>query len=268
MPRCQRTFRRLTDAAACSGGAVPERHRSPGQQRTWNCPHCPDRETYAAITDPDLLHFGRIAEGAAVSTFGAPPDASRTVLLLRGLRPECVLERSDRRYDIYLQRDGDPLQLRLQIGHEMVHRVCSRGRVFHWTHEMLACLFSVRLLRQQGFAEYAGQQAEQYRAESAFHSADDLFRTDLWSAPIYPHGYYGRAYVVGCALERAVGWRALADLGRAPAAPGDAGPDVAAWIAGLPANARSAARDALTGLDRDGATPRTERGFPITAAVK
>lgn len=258
MPRCQRTFRRLPDTRPSGTGAEV------GPPGCWTCPHCPEaRETYEVVRDPDLLQYARLAEDAACAEFGRPGDFARPVLLLYGLRPECVLEPGDRRYEIYLQRDSDPLQFRLQIGHEMFHRVCSQGRIFHWTHEMLACLFSVRLLRRQGFTEYAAQMACQYRAEAEGFPLHGLCAADLWTMAVYPEGFYGRAYVTGCALEAAAGWPALCRLARAP---GGAAPNIAAWLAGLPAERREAARDALAPASTPAAGDRLpEPASPVGA---
>ncbi len=231
MPRCQRTFQRLRDAS--QGG---------GQ---WICPYCPDAETYEIVYDADLLQYARLAEAAAIQEFGRPGDASRNTFLLRGLRPECVFEPVDRRYDVYLQRGSDALQLRLQIGHEVFHRVCSQGGVFHWTHEMLACLFSVRLLRQQGFEEYAAQTAREYREESKVCSLQTFLSADLWKMSCYPSGFYGRSYVTGSALKSVIGWPALCRLARFRVERG--APDVYRWLDSLPEDARREAGRVLEG---------------------
>ncbi|MES2460001.1 MAG: hypothetical protein V4671_05405 [Armatimonadota bacterium] len=236
MPRCQRTFQRLPDAR--SGGPKTENTH-------WVCPYCADAESYDLLQDADLLQYARLAEAAAIQDFGRPNDASRTTFLLRGLRPECVFEPGDRRYDIYLQQGSDPLQLRLQIGHEMFHRVCSQGVVFHWTHEMLACLFSVRLLRHQGFEEYAAQTADAYRLEAAECSLQTLLTTDLWRSSCYPPGFYGRAYLMGSALKSAVGWSALCRLARFRVERG--APDVHRWLDSLPEAVKTAADGVLGG---------------------
>jgi hypothetical protein len=216
MPRCQRTFQRLA-----SGEALPGR----GGTR-WICPYCPDAEHYEAICAPDLLYYTSLAEAACRTDFGTPSDSTRSLLLLYGLRPECVLEAADRRYDIYLQHDSDPFQLRLQIGHEMFHRFCSQGRVFHWTHEMLACLVSVRLLRRHGMEEYAAQVEREYENQAQQLSVTEMRCADL-TAPPYPTGLYGRAYVTGQHLVEAVGWPALCRLARLPERGGI--PDLEKW---------------------------------------
>ena len=141
MPRCQRTFRRLSERRPATGGGGV----------CWICPHCPDHEVYATVQEADLLDWACRAEREGGRDFAVAPDAARPTLLLRGLHPECVYEPADRRYEIYLKDGSDPWQLRLQIAHEMFHRLCSRGRIFHWTHEMLACLFAVRLLGRHGY---------------------------------------------------------------------------------------------------------------------
>jgi hypothetical protein len=217
MPRCQRTFRRLGPGETLPGSGAAR----------WTCPFCPDAEVYASVRDTDLLHYAHLAEASCRADFGDPSDAGRPTLLLFGLRPECVREPDDRRYDLYLQRDSDPYQLRLQIGHEMFHRVCSQGRVFHWTHEMLACLVSVRLLRRHGMEDYAAQIEREYETQAERLSLTEMMRADL-TAPPYPEGLYGRAYVTGRSLADAVGWPALCLLGRTRN--GTDIPDVAGWV--------------------------------------
>ena len=234
MPRCQRTFQRFPAAAQ-------------GDER-WVCPFCLEAEVYEAVRDTDLLQYARLAETAATQEFGRPGDASRGVCLFQGLRPECVFEPGDRRYDIYLQQGSDALQLRLQIGHEIFHRVCSQGGIFHWTHEMLACLFSVRLLRQQGFEEYAAQTAREYENEAAHCSPETFFGADLWKLSPYPPGFYGRAYVTGAALKSVVGWPALCRLARFRVQQN--GPDVNGWLAVLPGDKKSKAACILNVQER------------------
>ncbi|MBC8102851.1 MAG: hypothetical protein H7Z41_09715 [Cytophagales bacterium] len=232
MPRCQRTFHRLSSPISGGHGA-----NGCGPVR-WVCPHCPGAEVYEAVGETDLLQYARLAEAACIQDFGRPSDAARATFLLLGLRPECVLESADRRYEIYLQRGSDALQMRLQLGHELFHRTCSQGRIFHWTHEMLACLFSVRLLRQQGFEAYADQMSGQYRSEAQACPPGDFFAADLWTLTAYPEGYYGLAYTLGRALKTIVGWPALCRLTRSCGEPGSP-PNVKGWLAALPSRERA-----------------------------
>ena len=214
MPRCQRTFRKLT--ASTAGSA------------TFPCPYCPEQETYETVQAADLLNYAALAYAACVRDFGAPDDGACPTLLIFGIAPECVFEPSERQYNLYLRHDAEPFQARLQIGHEMFHRVCSQGRVFHWTHEMLACLFSVRLLRQSGGEEYAAQMEQEYFTLAAQCSFQEMVTADL-SRPPYPVGLYGRAYQTGVEWERTHGWPALCSLPRC-LTPANR-PDVVAWLA-------------------------------------
>lgn len=218
-PRCQRTFERI--GSARPGGAYPP------------CPFCPDAESYAPVEDADLLLYARLAYSACVSDFGTPSDAAWPLRVTLGLSPECVREPGERFYDVYLQRGCDPLQLRLQIGHELFHRVCSQGRVFHWSHEMLACLQSVRLLRRFGFDAYAQTMDAEYTREAALLSVAVLQTAPVYSPP-YPPGLYGRAYHTGRELETVVGWQRLCRLARCLDRTGTV-PDVARWLRALPA---------------------------------
>jgi hypothetical protein len=108
---------------------------------------------------------------------------------------------------------------------------------------MLACLFSVRLLRQQGFEEYAAQTARQYREEAENCSLQTLFTADLWKMSCYPPGFYGRAFVTGAALKAAAGWPSLCRLARFRVERG--APDVSRWLHSLPEDAKKEAGDAL-----------------------
>jgi hypothetical protein len=252
MPRCQRTFYGLGEGRVAAGVG----------SRRWVCGHCPDAETYETLRDPNLLNYAARSFRRCAQWFGAPGDAARPTVLVLGLRPECVHEPGERRYDLYLQRDTDPWQMRLQIGHEMFHRVCSQGRIFHWTHEMLACLVSVRLLREHGLNDYAGQTERQWLAEAPRLSPVALRAVDLWATPAYPPGFYGRAYATAAALEAAVGWEHLRPLARfglrdfraGAAAGGGEAPDVAAWRARLPAPLRTRA-DAVLQFDQQEPAP-------------
>ncbi|MBC8137983.1 MAG: hypothetical protein H8F28_19050 [Fibrella sp.] len=233
MPRCQRTFRYLGDGTVTFGAGVG----------TWVCPHCAEHESYATVRDADLLAYNMFAQNACVADFGTPADAKLPVVLLWGMRPECVYEPSERHYEIYLAAHSDPWQARLQMGHEIFHRVAGEGNVFHWTHEMLACLFSVRLLRKSGLAEYAEQITAQYHAEAENCALSTLLRADPWREAAYPPGYYGRAFVTGMRLKNAVGYPALCRLARTQTFAGV--PNVAAWLVSLPPTEQIAVESVL-----------------------
>jgi hypothetical protein len=235
MPRCQRTFRRL-----------PSESASGAQGRRWVCPFCESGEVYELVDAPELLEYADFARTQLTEDFGKPPDAARPTRLLHGLRPECVLEPSENCYDLYLFRDADTLQARLQIGHEMFHRIGSRGRIFDWTHEMLACVASVRLLDRRGFAEYAAVMRAAYRRDAESVSLSALLDADLTrpgEVAALGAGLYGRAFVTGVALTDTVGWPALCRLARPTGRRGL--PDLAAWAASLPENSRPSTRDIL-----------------------
>ena len=235
MPRCQRTFRKLPIGIALPGV---------GTMR-WTCPHCAERETYQTLRDGDLLHFADLALNQAVRDFGPPQDIKRPMLLLTGLHPECVRETDDKRYDIYLQAGSDAFQLRLQIGHEIFHRVCSEGRIFHWTHEMLACVFSVRLLRQHNLVAYAEAVEAQFAEQSRLLTIEHLQAAPLDAGLMgYVPGLYGRAFATGRALVNVAGWPALCKLARhnrsiGPKLPPV--PDVIGWLETLSVQERHAA---------------------------
>lgn len=232
MPRCQRTFRRLGEGEILSenGG------------RRWICPFCADAEIYETVHDSDLLEYFAQAQAACFADFGIPADSARPTLLISGLHPECIREPDDRRYDLYVQRDSTPFQLRLQIGHEIFHRTCSQGRIFHWTHEMLACMVSVRFLCSNGFSEYAEQMEREYATQAQFLPLAAMLSADL-SMPPYPPGLYGRVFVTGQALEDIVGWPILCRLARCLNNRGL--PDIEKWISGFPSDVRLSLQEIL-----------------------
>jgi hypothetical protein len=234
MPRCQRNFRYLGAGAVTPGAGVS----------SWNCPYCDDHESYTTVRDVDLIGYASLAEQACVADFGPASDQRLPHLLIRGIRPECVYEPVDRRYDIYLAAESDPWQARLQIGHELFHRVAGEGRVFHWTHEMLACLVSVRLLERSGLAEYASVIRAQYATEAERCSYARMAGADPWADAVYPPGYYGRAFETGEQLKRAIGWPALCRLARSRR---NGPPDLTAWLETLPENNQSAVQRLLSG---------------------
>ncbi len=240
MPRCQRTFYRLAEGRLVAGTGI----------RQWTCRHCADAEVYETIRDPDLIQYRDLAYAYCAEQFGPPADRDRPTILLLGLRPECVHEAQERHYDLYLQRGSDPLQIRLQIGHEMFHRACSQGRIFHWTHEMLACMTSVRLLRRCGSGEYAQKREREWLAEACLLPLSDMLSTDLWTANPYPAGFYGRAYATGVMLAQAIGWSHLRRLARS-LSPGGL-PDVAGWLERLPPDLRAKAAAIMKGNDAAG----------------
>ncbi|MBC8143909.1 MAG: hypothetical protein H7Y38_20950 [Armatimonadetes bacterium] len=222
MPRCQNSFRPLGVGTTAPGAGVG----------VWMCQHCEAHETYSTVRDPALLSYAATAKNAAVLDFSAPSDPASPTLLIWGTRPECVYEPASRSYDIYLATDSDPWQARLQIGHELFHRVAGEGRVFHWTHEMLACVFAVRLLRRTGFGEYGSRIAAQYAVEAETCPLPALLDANPWGDAAYPSGYYGRAFVTGIALQTVVGYAALCRLARLLCHAGV--PDIAAWRETLP----------------------------------
>lgn len=227
MPRCQNTFRSLGSGTTAPGVGVG----------VWVCPYCENREVYSTVRDPALLSYADTARSVAVRDFSAPSDPATPTLLLFGTRPECVYEPASKSYDIYLATGSDPWQSRLQIGHELFHRVAGEGRVFHWTHEMLACLFAVRLLRRTGFGDYGARIAAQYALEADTCPPALFFGTDPWSDAAYPPGYYGRAFMTGITLQDDVGYPALCRLARTMNRAGV--PDVARWRDALPATAQA-----------------------------
>jgi hypothetical protein len=242
MPRCQRTFYYLRHSDLPAGAASA----ATGNALRWICPYCTDAEIYERIGEAELLQYALLAENYCKQEFGAPTDAPRPYALFYGVRPECRLELSDYRYDIYLQQGSDAFQLRLQIGHEMFHRVCSQGRVFHWTHEMLACMTAVRLLRQYASAEYADSIAQEYLKQSEKCSMGAMLHSNVTDPP-YTEGIYGRAFVTGVLLQEAVGWHLLRRLARSLNKRGQV--DISLWLQRLPAEVVAPALKVLKGAE-------------------
>lgn len=223
MVQCQRSYRYLEDA-----------HQQP--DGTWVCPgppwtpadDCSGGEQYRRLDDDRLIAFFDTAFQMAEREFGLSVYGPCPREFIFGLIPQHIFEPRSQTSFVYVQTGSDPLQLRLQLAHEAFHAVASRA-AFHWTHEMLAVLFSLRVLDATGFAQYA--EINRYHHAANSH---DLPRNELVkvaSLP-YPEGIYDAAWALGTELETIVGWKELRRLARSLGPTGR--PDVEGWLVSLP----------------------------------
>ena len=137
---------------------------------------------------------------------------------------------------IIITSEANQNQVRLQLGHEVFHWLCSPPFYFHWVHEMFAQVMSVRLLRQGGFDAYADESDAAFRESADKLSVEKMLGEAI--TPPYPQGLHDRAYVVGCELVEAIGWERLKPL----ATMFDKGnrPDLTGWIASMSTDERQA----------------------------
>jgi hypothetical protein len=218
---------------------VPQCQRSPGFNTrldgltpvngVWTCPGasygaqgCRGGETYALISDAfyrgELLAViaGTEAEFGRQAPTGAP-------VLLWGEGPQHIVYNGVS--EIYISRAarGDR-SFDWQAPHESFHHVCTPAGVLHWTHEMLAQLWTSEYLRRAGKAAYV-QEAEQQELSTANLCPMEV----LFGRPTipYPPGFYGRALEIGTKLQALVGWDQLTRL--ADYFDSNGSPNVEAW---------------------------------------
>jgi hypothetical protein len=138
--------------------------------------------------------------------------------------------------------------LRLQVGHEVFHWLCTPETaapgVFHWTHEMLAVITSLACVRlEHALADYANENEELFRQQAKSFSIAEMVTTRLSTDPVhdpYPEGLFGRALETGAQLRSKVGWKRLRLLASCFDTAGRT-PDVRAWLEGLAPPKRDAA---------------------------
>jgi hypothetical protein len=128
-------------------------------------------------------------------------------------------------------------QVLFQVSHEAVHAACSVDAISRPVDEMFAVLFSLRVMDTLA-PDYAAAMRNSFTQAASTTSASDL----LAFASIVPgrfrdDGRYGRAMLLGDALEGELGWETFRGLVR-PGEPACA-PDFAAWLSGLPDDARA-----------------------------
>ena len=223
---------------------MPQCQRSPNKTRldrlvqtspgTWTCPgasygavDCAGGETYAFLTDK--VHVALALDVMAVTEAEfdeAPP--TRPVVFIWGELPQHIVWGGIS--EIYLERAafGDE-RFFWQVAHEGFHHVCTPAALLHWSHEMLATLWSVRYMDASGRRAFSEAAAQREMSRMDRCPLEAMLAVD--SLP-YPDGFYGRALSVGFRLQEAVGWPQLKSL--AYSLDPEGRPDVAAWQDALP----------------------------------
>jgi hypothetical protein len=204
---------------------------SPG---TWTCPgapygavECAGGETYELLTD--AVHLAAALDVLAVTAAEfdeAPP--TRPVLFFWGELPQHIVWEG--KSEIYLERAAfGHERFFWQVAHEGFHHVCTPPAVLHWSHEMLATLWSWRFMDASGRHTFSQAVAQREISRIDLCPLDMMFAVN--SLP-YPDGFYGRALSVGFELQEEVGWPLLKSLAYSFDSKGR--PDVDAWRAALP----------------------------------
>ena len=227
--QCQKTRRYLG-----------EEHRT--DVGVWTCPYCPEAEEYTLATEsnPNLCAAVDRATDLAREVFPRTDDRKPTRVFL-GNDGECVYEDGEPAFHIYISRGNSWLQNCYQGSHEACHRVCTERNTGYWPDEMLAVLFSLRFLREMGLHEGATVNEDALRTD-----AEQMSQSEVLTAPRNSGspGLYGRCFLLGKDLERAVGHEALSRL---PSHRTSAGAiDVHTWLEALPRQSRRWATRVLT----------------------
>jgi hypothetical protein len=230
MPQCQRTQLIL--------GPV---HKV--ADRCWRCPgfgSCGGDECYVEVTDEEwaMDPFAKALEEAK-SEFSR--NDSPGLRLWSGLWPQTI-QSNDGVVDVYLHPTAFPefraAQTAFQSAHEAVHLVCG-PRILHWTHELVAVRFAFDHLTRNDFQGYADLAKKDLEERASDFSTSELLAWKGQSEGQYASGLHARAYVLGEALIREVGWPAVRTLALWP------DQTVDQWLDSLPASERAVARATL-----------------------
>lgn len=143
---------------------------------------------------------------------------------------------------IIVTMNADPDQVRLQLGHEVFHWICTPAYLHHWVHEMFAMEMSIRHLRANGCSVYADLCEADFHQGATGFSIDRMLDESI--SPPYPSGLHDRAYAVGKELINVIRWDRLKPL--ACMFDEDAQPDLAGWLERLTVAERLAVRRILS----------------------
>ena len=125
--------------------------------------------------------------------------------------------------------EPDWWRIRYQIAHEAFHWLCTPPRTHHWAHELFAVEMAVRAMEELGEHDYAQRVTDGLSQDADRVSLRAMLTTSF--SDLEGDGLYGRAWVTGRELTRAVGWERLKPLARSFNKEGR--PDVVAWIGSL-----------------------------------
>jgi hypothetical protein len=139
-----------------------------------------------------------------------------------------------------------------QLAHEATHAAISESSRYSWVDEMFATRFALSVVERL-VPEYAQLAAAELRKNAQAATLRELLSADLagLGGASYPRGIHELAWSVGRDLEKTIGWPAV----RLLAGPGEPRrlADVDAWLAALPPEQATSARDVLQ-LGRDDRT--------------
>lgn len=209
-----------------------------------------------SVTDVEILDYFEHCVTICADQFrqreSALPQPFRVLLGETG--PEYRMESGGGTPSIILNPDSDEWQMRVDAGHEVFHWLRTPADaypgVFHWTHEMLANEISLRCLRtweatwrpghaprDYGPVQHAQKFEAWLEAKASEVSLELMLTTRLQSGVPYK-SVYGRAFLTGRLLQKAVGWERLKPLAVRE-------PDVRGWLEALPSKLNHAAIDVL-----------------------
>jgi hypothetical protein len=206
----------LTGPPLCVRGLAPDgRHPrlEEGEQArpgVWVCTGtgvgCPGGETYY-LQGPETRTGALVLEALAYGQrrFGRTPAQAPLVWLVNeksGQAPILPISAEDDhgRREIYLNGQSDG-QLAYQASHEVFHTVLTPIRIQHWTHELLATMFSLDFLAASGREAHRAIQIASDEAQAVGFPTEELARV----GQPYPPGFYGRLSIFGRQLVQMVG---------------------------------------------------------------
>ena len=200
-------------------------------------PVCAGGETYCTtdlLADAAMTSALRVASAAFAAQ--APAGFYTWRVVERPARKNQILPMTTRdrvgRPVVYLP--GSTLdQILFQAAHESVHLLCTPPTTFHWTHELVAVLFSLEALKALGQDDYRRNVIADLEGQARELSLEDFMSV---TTPVYPPGMYGRAAVFGRQLAHAVGPAGYRSLVRSFGPDGT--PDYWGWVNRLPRRVR------------------------------
>lgn len=225
-PMCLRTHRFL----------LPEEEIEPGVWRCHGRLDCPGGHDYRlAGGDDEARAIVDRALSYARTRFEA--ELSQPIVVWHSPGADELPESttgSAGEHAIYLSH-STPEQGAYQASHEVFHTLFTPVDTHHWTHEMLAVVFSLDFLAAEGFADYRVSTIDGLDRASAALRLDDLVA--VVGIP-YPRGTYGRASVIGRQLVGLVGSDRFFEL-RDSWVAGTGSPEYDGWVEALPGEIRS-----------------------------
>jgi hypothetical protein len=209
---------------------------------TWTCPGppwtpCTEGEIYdESVPEWCGAYFERSMRLVEQLSQRTRKNPASSHLVLFGVRPQTMHEGNHAdRYCIYIASGSNDDQIRYQLGHEAVHRLNSPPHTRHWTHEMVAELFTIEMLRREGHGFYAHLI---HLSSMSNHDVDfePLCHAAHWDASV---ASYAAAYrlAVDLSNREEIGTAKLWEL-LGTNVDVEGVPDVGAWLAGLPENVR------------------------------